>query len=334
MNHRPTSFRPGISAVIPVYNSAVSLPSLMERIEPVLAGISPEFEVILVDDGSRDRSWEVICELARRKRYIRGIQLMRNFGQHNALLCGIRAARHAMCVTLDDDGQNPPEEIPKLVRALYEGCDLVFGVPEKQQHGLCRTLASRLTKMAMQSVLGAETARQVSAFKLFRTRLRHSFADYSDAFVAIDVLLGWGAARVGSVPVRHDPRRQGESNYTFRRLLAHALNMVTSFSVVPLQLASITGFFFTLFGIGVLGYVLGRYFIQGASVAGFPFLASITAIFAGAQLFALGIIGEYIARIHFRSMKKPAYAVAEEVASAPPGNNPRRARSRIELTRA
>jgi glycosyltransferase involved in cell wall biosynthesis len=318
MNLPPQALRPGISAVVPVFNGAPSLPALIERLEAVLEGLDGGYEIILVDDGSRDRSWATIRALAARHPAVRGIELMRNFGQHNALLCGIRAARYSVTVTLDDDGQNPPEEIPRLLRMLHEGFDLVFGAPEQQRHGFYRTLASRLTKLAMQGVLGAQTARHVSAFKAFHTRLRDGFVDYSDAFVAIDVLLGWSAARVGSVPVRHEPRRHGESNYTLGRLVVHAMNMLTSFSVLPLQLASMIGFCFTLFGGGVLVYVLGRYFLQGASVAGFPFLASITAIFAGAQLFALGIIGEYIARIHFRSMKKPAYVVAETV--PPPGS--------------
>jgi glycosyltransferase involved in cell wall biosynthesis len=314
MDATQTVFRPGISVVIPVYNSELSLPEVVERLETVLSRLCPAFEVVLVDDGSRDRSWETICELARRKRYVRGIQLMRNFGQHNALLCGIRAAVHSVVVTIDDDGQHPPEEIPKLVRPLQDGYDVVYGRPERQQHTWWRNHASRLAKIAMQSIFGAETARHVSAFKAFHTRLRCTFAEYQDALVSIDVLLSWGAARIGSVPVRHEPRHHGRTNYTLRRLVAHTLNMITSFSIVPLQLASVIGFLFTLFGIGVLLYVLISYLIVGGVVAGFPFLASIIAIFSGAQLFALGIIGEYLARIHFRSMRKPAYVIAELVA--------------------
>lgn len=302
----------GISAVIPVFNSDKSLPEVVERLERVLAKIAPRFEIVLVDDGSRDASWEVIRGLSRAKRTVRGIRLLRNYGQHNALLCGIRAARHATTVILDDDGQHPPEEIPKLVRALEDGHDLVFGKPERQQHATWRNAASRLTKYAVRGALGAELASHVSAFKAFRTRIRRAFAHYEGAFVAIDVLLGWGAARVTSVPVRHDPRKYGQTNYDFRRLVGHALNMITTFSSFPLHLASVVGLFFTLFGLGTLSWVLGSYLIEGTSVAGFPFLASVIAIFSGAQLFALGIIGEYLARIHFRSMNKPAYAVGEE----------------------
>jgi len=152
----------------------------------------------------------------------------------------------------------------------------------------------------------------VSAWRIFRTQLREAFADYNSPFVSIDVLLTWGTTNFGSVRVRHNPRTIGISNYTFRKLVRHAVNMMTGFSVLPLQLASIIGFVFTLFGVGVLFFVLGRYFITGTNVAGFPFLASIIAIFSGAQLFALGIIGEYLARMHFRTMDKPTYTIRKQ----------------------
>jgi undecaprenyl-phosphate 4-deoxy-4-formamido-L-arabinose transferase len=157
--------------------------------------------------------------------------------------------------------------------------------------------------------MGAEIAREVSAFRAFRTGLREAFRDYRSPWVSIDVLLTWGTARFAAVPVRHDPRRVGSSNYTLRKLVNHALNMATGFSVAPLRLASLVGFAFTLFGTGVLAYVLGRYLLEGASVPGFPFIASVVAIFSGAQLFALGIIGEYLARMHFRMMGRPTFTV-------------------------
>ncbi len=238
-----------------------------------------------------------------------GINLMRNYGQHNALLCGIRAARYEVIVTMDDDLQHPPEEIPKLLDKLAEGYDVVYGTPQKEQHGFWRDMASQVTKLALQNAMGSETACNVSAFRAFRTRVRDAFANYQGPFVSIDVLLTWGTTRFAAVPVRHDPRRMGVSNYTFRKLVTHAFNMMTGFSVLPLQLASLIGFAFTLFGLGVLVYVIGRYLIQGGSVPGFPFLASVVAIFSGAQLFALGIIGEYLARMYFRMMERPTYTV-------------------------
>ncbi len=301
-----------ITIIVPVYNSEAILPELVARLEAVLAKGWPrsgESELLLINDGSPDGSWEAIRKLALTRPWIRGVNMMRNYGQHNALLCGVRMARHAVIVTMDDDLQHPPEEIHKLLEKLDEGYDVVYGTPQREQHGLWRDLASRVTKMALQSSMGAETARSVSALRAFRTQMRDAFVDYRSPFVSIDVLLTWGTTRFTHIPVRHDPRKLGVSNYTFRKLLSHAINMATGFSTLPLQLASLVGFTFTLFGLLTLVYVIVRYILEGGSVPGFPFLASTIAIFSGAQLFALGIIGEYLARIHFRMMERPTYAV-------------------------
>jgi len=300
----------GFSVVVPVYNSAEILPELAERLEYVLAASGFPFELVLVNDGSRDRSWEVIQKLAAEKSWIRGLCMMRNYGQHNALLAGIRAAKYDVTITMDDDLQHPPEELPKLIAALNDDVDVVYAPPIKEQHGLFRDLASVITKMTLQSAMGADTARQGSAWRVFRTKLRDAFADYRSPLASVDVLLTWGTRRFAALPLRHDPRAKGQSNYTLGKLIRHGFNMMTGFSVLPLQVASLIGFVFTLFGLGILAYVLIRYAIEGTSVQGFPFLASVIAIFSGAQLFALGIIGEYLARMHFRIMDKPTYVVA------------------------
>lgn len=298
-----------VSIVVPVFNAAETLRPLVQALKDV-PGLWP-FEVILVNDASRDQSWRIICELAAEHPWIRGINLSRNYGQHNALLCGIRAASHEVIVTMDDDLQNPPEEIPRMLAKLREGYDVVYGTPQKESHGLLRNIASRVTKITLQSTMGATTAGNVSAFRAFRTHLRSAFEKYSGPHVSIDVLLTWGTERFAAVPVVSRPRLAGVSNYTVRKLFVHAMNMMTGFSTIPLQVASILGFVLTLFGGLILAYVVLRYLLQGTSMPGFPFLASIIAIFSGAQLFALGILGEYIARMHSRSMEKPSYAVRE-----------------------
>jgi glycosyltransferase involved in cell wall biosynthesis len=305
----------GLSVVVPVYRSEAILPELVRRLENVLPALASQYELVLVNDSSPDGSWDVICQLAEHYPWIRAINLMRNYGQHNALLCGIRAAQHGVIATMDDDLQHPPEEIPKLLTVLDQGYDVVYGRPAQEQHGLLRDLASLTTKLALQNIMGAEIARQVSAFRLFRAEVAGAFRHYEGAFVSIDVLLTWGTNRFAATPVRHETRAQGVSGYTFRKLFTHAINMITGFSTKPLQLASLVGFVFTLFGFGVLCYVLVRYCFHGAPVPGFPFLASIIALFSGAQLFALGIMGEYLARMHFRSMQKPPYAVRAETGS-------------------
>ena len=310
---------PGISIVIPVFNSEDTLEELVLRLENTLR--SPDlgsaknqaFEVILVNDGSKDQSWKTISQLSQGNNRVRGINLMRNYGQHNALLCGVRAARFDTVVTLDDDLQHPPEEISKLLSKLSEGYDVVYGMPIKQKHSLWRNLASYFTRLALQGTMGIENARKVSAVRAFHTQIREAFTGYQSPFVILDVLLAWGTTNFASIPIHHETRQSGVSNYTFKKLMVHAINMTTGFTVIPLQFASMAGFGFALFGMLVLFYVIGRYLIQKGSVPGFPFLASIVAIFSGVQLFALGIMGEYLARIHFRIMEKPTYIIRDEI---------------------
>jgi glycosyltransferase involved in cell wall biosynthesis len=314
---------PGISCVIPVYNSADSLDDLVVRLLAVMETLDRHYEIILVNDGSRDRSWEVIQRLSQAHASVRGINLMRNYGQHNALLCGLREAREEIVVTLDDDLQHPPEEIPRLLEELAQGFDVVYGTPMKGQHGLWRNLASTITRLALQSTMGVDNARKVSAFRVLHTNLRQAFSSYCSPFVTLDVLLAWGTTRFSAISVQHEPRLTGASNYTLRKLIQHALNMMTGFTILPLQLASLLGFSFALFGLLVLIYVVGRYLIQGGSVPGFPFLASIIAVFSGVQLFSLGIIGEYLARMHFRLMEQPTYTIREQTApNEGPGAKP------------
>lgn len=307
-----TTPRHYISAIVPVFNSEDTLRELVERLGAVLGEHAAEFEILLIDDGSRDASWSVIQELARGHGRVRGLNMMRNFGQHNALLAGVRAARGDVIVTLDDDLQNPPEEIPKLLAELDAGHDLVYGAPDTERHGLWRDRASIMLKWLLARVMGVRNSQILSAFRVFRTDLRQAFGDFHGSHVVLDVLLAWGTEKIAGVRVRHAERQAGRSNYTFGKLVRHAVNLYTGFSILPLQVASGVGFGTFVFGLLVLVYVLGRYLIQGGSVPGFPFLASTVAILGGAQLFALGIIGEYLGRMYLRSLGKPCYTIRAE----------------------
>ncbi len=315
---RANSLPEGISAVIPVHRSEASLPLLIPRLMTALEALTPAAEIILVDDGSPDASWSVITAAASRDARIRGIRLMRNFGQPNALLVGIREARYRYCVTLDDDLQNPPEEIGHLLEHLTDDVDVVYGTPIAEKHSLWRSAASRVTKYALQEAMGAPAARSVSSFRLFRTDLRRAFERFQSPDMSLDVLLTWATSRFTAVGVRHEPRAQGRSNYTFGRLVHHALNLITGFSSRPLRIASMIGFLFTIFGGIVLVVVVVRFLAGGVSVPGFAFLASIIAIFSGVQLLILGIIGEYLARMHMRLMERPIYVVKETTRETDP----------------
>jgi len=304
-----------LSIVVPVYRSEGILPDLYARLADALENIGGPFEIIFVEDCGGDRSWDVITELASRDARVRGLKLSRNYGQHNATLCGIREARFDVIVTMDDDLQHPPDQIHLLLAELRKGYDVVYGVAEFERHGSLRNLASRITKLTLQSAMGAENARNVSAFRVFRTKLREAFTTYRNPFVSIDVLLSWATQAFGAVKVTHQSRQSGNSNYTWGKLINHAFNLMTGFSTAPLRIVSVIGFAFTLFGLGILVWVLGVYLFYGSPVHGFVFLATIITAFAGAQLFTIGIFGEYLARIFGRTMDKPAYVLSERTRS-------------------
>lgn len=299
-----------LSIIVPVYNSEGTLSALVAEVHSILDPLKLRHEIILVNDGSRDQSWQVIEKLvAENPGRVRGIKLMRNYGQHNALLCGIRAAKNEICITMDDDLQHPASAIPQILAKLDEGFDVVYATPDEETHGFFRDMASVITKLALSNTMNSASARNVSAFRGFRTNMRDAFAAFNGSNVAVDVLLSWATTKFGVIKVPHRPRTIGKSNYSFKSLLQHATNMMTGYSTLPLRISSGIGFLFTLFGIGVFLYTLIRYLIYGGLVPGFTFTASLIAIFSGAQLFALGILGEYIARMHYRLMDKPSYTV-------------------------
>lgn len=315
---------PTLSVVVPVYGSASILSALAARITAVLESMAVRFEVILVNDCSPDDSWDRIVALAAEDSRVRGIDLTRNYGQHAATLAGIRAARGAIIVTIDDDLQNPPEEIPKLLAKLDEGYDVVYGLAVTGDRGVLRDILTRLTKLGLRLAIGRDLPTNVSGFRAFNSRLKDAFGHFQSAYVSVDVLLSWGTSRFVTVPVRHEPRREGRSGYTYRALATHALNVLTGFTARPLHAVSLIGFATMLFGVGVLVYVLVYFFAHHGDVPGFPFLASIVAIFSGAQLLALGTIAEYIARMHTRLLGRPPFTVRHEVEgpSAPPRRMP------------
>lgn len=191
-----------VSVVVPVFNSKGTLKKLVERIEEVLSEYAEAFEIILVNDGSRDSSWEVINDITSQNGNVRGINLMHNYGQHNALLAGIDRTRYDSIITIDDDLQNPPEEIPKLLDKLGEGFDVVYGKPIKRGHNSWRNLGSKIFKASLKVVLGAEMGKQSSSFRAFRALMRRGFSNFTDANLALDVLLSWSAARVTNIPVQ------------------------------------------------------------------------------------------------------------------------------------
>jgi glycosyltransferase involved in cell wall biosynthesis len=298
------------SVVVPVYNSAKTLPQLIKRLRLALDQIASKYEVILINDCSQDNSWEVITKLIKEYSCVVGINLRRNYGQHNAILCGIRSAKYDYTITMDDDLQHPPEEIHKLLGGLDKGVDVIYGIPNKLPHSNWRNFFSKYTKLLLARVIGIARVRNISSFRAFHTSLRDSFSNFNSPDVIIDALLSWGAMRFETVVVNESSRVEGKSNYNFFKLVKMGMLILTGFSTAPLRFASLVGFSFTVFGVIILIYVLFRYFSEG-SIPGFPFLASAITIFSGTQLFALGIFGEYLGHIFERSTARPPYVIDE-----------------------
>ena len=299
----------GLSVVVPVYRSEQTLKELVSRISSALQKY--DFEIILVDDASGDGSWKEISSLAKENLNVFGIRLGRNSGQHGALLAGVRTAKFETTVTLDDDLQNPPEEIERLILGLKQGVDVVYGVSSEIKQNFYRRLGSNLVRKFFSSALGFNSAVTMSSFRAFRTNLREGFSTQLGPNISLDALLTWSTTRFAVAEVRHDMRKMGKSHYTYRKLVRFMIDMTTGYSALPLRLATSIGFVTIGFGLLLLAYVVGRPILSGESVPGFPLLASSIIIFSGVQIFLLGILGEYIGRMHFRVMNKPTYMIAE-----------------------
>lgn len=316
-----------VSVVVPCYRSAATLPALVSRLRATMsdpAGSDVDhYELILVVDGSPDSStWEVAAELAATRPNVRALRLARNYGQHNALIAGVRAARYELVVTMDDDLQHPPEEIPKLLAALTDDLDLVYGVADREEHGVLRSLASRMIKAGMAGAMGVRDAKLLSAFRIFRTFLRDAFDNVQGPHVSVDVSLSWATTRVGAVTVRMDDRAEGRSGYNFRSLLRHALNMMLGYSTKPLRLVTYLGFLVGLCGLVLTVRVLWLYLSGGTTIAGFTTIASMVAIFSSAQMIAIGVLGEYVGRIHTHGMGRPTYVVRDRIEATEPAPSP------------
>lgn len=309
-----------VSVVVPVYRSEATLPDLVDRLTAVLKQTGLRYEIVFVDDGSPDDSWQVLTDLqAKSPHAIVAVQLMRNFGQHNAIMCGLRHARGRLIVTMDDDLQNPPEEIPKLLKAVDEGgFDLVYGQYAGKKHERWRNLGSALVKSFYRLVFHSKIT--VTSFRVIRRELAQSILAYDLNFTFLDGLLAWNTQRIGTVEVEHHPRREGRGGYSLSKLAVLALNLFTNFSLLPLQLVSALGFLLALSGFSVGAYYLGLYALQSIAVPGYASTIVSVLVLGGAQLLALGIMGEYLGRLHLNVNRKPQYT-ARQVLSGEQAHN-------------
>jgi glycosyltransferase involved in cell wall biosynthesis len=315
-----------ISVVIPVYNSAPILPALQARLQAALADISNSFEIIYVDDGSQDASWVVLRQLREHDRqHVVAIQLMRNYGQHNALMCGLRAAHGQYIVTMDDDLQHPPEEIVKLFTAIaHSELDLVYGAYDRKKHSIIRNAASWVVTRFYRLVFKSPVT--ITSFRILRRELLETILSYSLNFTFLDGLFAWNTHRIADVKVSHQPRAKGRSGYQFGKLVALAVNLFTSFSLLPLRLASWCGVSAALTGLIASMYYVVLYVTSNIAVPGFALTIVSVLILGGLQLLGIGILGEYVGRLHLSVIRKPQYSVRQILASDDPRDGGLRAK--------
>lgn len=307
----PISTEAAISVVVPVYNGSETIAELVERLGAVLSSAALAYEVILVDDGSTDGSWHIAQNLAQSGPHVRGLRLGRNYGQENAVLAGIRSANYPLTVTLDDDLQNRPEDIPQLLAALDDNTDLVYGVAENPGS---RSVSKRIGKWVVRHAAGDDTdaGSGESTFRLFRTRLRDASAKYEGPYTSVDVLLAWATGKIRRATVQRDPRRHGKSGYTFAMLCSFAVSIVTGFGISPLVWLGLLGVAVMLVGGLALAFSLVWSVTHGA-IHSIWILFSFISVVSGLNLFAVGALGQYVGRVHFNAMRRPSYTVVEEV---------------------
>lgn len=299
------------SVVIPVYNSSQTIAELMERLRSVLTGLDQPSEIILVDDSSQDDSWELMRNLKEGDDRLRIIRLRRNFGQHNALMCGFHFCRGEWVITIDDDLQVPPEEIPKLISTAAAGYDVVYGVFEKKEHSWVKNLGSWLINWYYRKIFRMDN--RITAFRLISREIVSRLVNYDKTFTYIDGLISWNTSSIGEVPVRHQPRSRGGSGYNLTKILQLAFNMLTNFSAFPIRVASGLGIIFSLFGFGLGLYFFIKALVTNIPVTGYASLIVAITMFSGVQLLTIGVIGEYIARVHININNKPQYVIKDRL---------------------
>lgn len=302
-----------LSVVIPVYNSEKTLDQLVDRLQNGIGKFLDEkfFELIFVNDGSSDSSWTVIKKIALKNHNIIGVNLTRNFGQHNALMSGFTQCQGKYIVTIDDDLQNPPEEISKLYDLIKIKHDVVYGSIKDKKHSRFRNLGSEFVQFIFRKTFDINV--RLTSFRILKKEIMDLILSYEKSFTFIDGVIAWYTKDIGSVPVQHLNRNEGKSGYSLKKLFVLALNMVTNFSIVPVQIVSIIGLSFAISSFSFGLFFIFKKIFFGIPVMGFASLIVMGTMFSGVQLISLGMLGEYIGRMHINISNRPQYAVREIV---------------------
>ena len=301
--------KPYISIVIPVFNEELNLPPLIDRLYPVMERIGKPFEIIFTDDGSHDRSLSILQGMAGKFPEVRVIEFNGNFGQHMAILAAFEQSCGEIVITLDADLQNPPEEIPKLVAEVEKGHDVVGTIRQKRQDTLFRRAASRIVNITTNKMTGMRMSDYGCMLRAYNRNVINNINRCQETTTFIPALAQTFSANPTEIEVAHAERAEGESKYSLYKLIRLNFDLMTGFSVVPLQLFALMGIFTSLASVAFALFLLVRRFIIGAEVEGVFTLFAILFFFIGIIIFGIGLVGEYVGRIYQEVRKRPRYVI-------------------------
>lgn len=312
-----------LSVVVPLYFSEGTISALVDTVVAELSGMFERLEIVLVNDGSRDGTHAAaLSTVARYPEIVRYFRLSRNFGEHNAVMCGLNHSSGDYVCIIDDDFQTPPREIHKLVKRMDEGFDVVYSYYAKKKHSLFRNLGSAFNNRVATLLLGKPKALYLSSFKLLNRFLVDVVTSYKGPFPYIDSLILRATDSIGTQLCEHDERAMGRSNYTIGKLFRLWLNMVTSISILPLKVASLLGLVMTCVGLLMavfftLSWSVGGIFSHSGVPQGWASLIVTVVLFTGLQFSILGMLGEYLGRLYLIQNRSPQYLVRETHGAKP-----------------
>lgn len=302
-----------ISFVIPCYRSEHTIEAVVAEIMDTMKGLATyEYDIVLVNDCSPDQTYEVIKKICEKNNNITGISLAKNFGQHAALMAGLRKSDGDIVVCLDDDGQTPANEVGGLIDAIEQGSDVVYASYASKQHSAFRNFGSRLNDMMTRVMLGKPKHLQLTSYFAAKRFVVDSMIEYEHSYPYVIGLVLRATKNITNVPVHHRKREVGNSGYTMRKLLSLWFNGFTAFSILPLRIATATGVLFAVAGFIYGVYTIIKKMVNPAVPMGFSSLMAAVVFIGGMLMIMLGLIGEYIGRIYISINKSPQYVIRED----------------------
>jgi len=303
------------SVVVPVFNEEANIEAVVRRVTPVLESEGQPYEILFVDDGSKDRTPQLLAAQCQTNSHVRAIRFSRNFGQEAAVQAAYLYARGQWIVQMDGDLQNPPEEIPKLLRLRDEGYDIVYGVRTGRRDPWFRKFASQTMRWSMRRLLHIELPKDISTFRLMRAATAKTLAQFPERQKFLSALACWMGAKHTTVDVAHAARQAGHTKYNLGKLVNHTFDLVVGFSSRPLRMIGVLGFGAGVIGFGFAGWAIVEKLIWGTQMGWSSIFAAVMAM-GGMQLLALSLIGEYVARIFVQTQRRPIFVVAEAMGGA------------------